>query len=210
MYEVFERLLELKGVSTADVSKATGIPKSTLSSWKSGISTPKADKLYLIAKFFDVPMEVFFADDADRILAEQYQSLKDRYAEVKMEGFSPMFDVAAGNGRINGDYADEFVEEETGSEYVWLKVCGDSMYPVLHDGDCIKVHIQTETEKSDLTVIKVDGETATVKYVEVTDNGVWLRAENKDVFEDKFYTAREIMALPVTIVGRVTELKRSF
>ena len=84
------------------------------------------------------------------------------------------------------------------------------MYPVLHDGDCIKVHVQTETEKSDLTVIKVDGETATVKYVEVTDNGVWLRAENKDVFEDKFYTAREIMALPVTIVGRVTELKRSF
>lgn len=210
MYEVFERLLELKGVSTAEVSKATGIPKSTLSSWKNGVSTPKADKLYLIAQFFDVPMEVFFADDSDRILAEQYQLMKDRYADVKMEGFSPVFDVAAGNGRINGDYADEYVEEENDGEHVWLKVCGDSMYPILHDGDCIKVHIQTETDKADLTVIKVDGETATVKYVEVTDNGVWLRAENKDVFSDTFYTAREIMTLPVTIVGRVTELRRSF
>lgn len=55
MYEVFERLLELKEVSVADVSKATGIPKSTLSSWKSGVSTPKADKIYAIAKYFDVP-----------------------------------------------------------------------------------------------------------------------------------------------------------
>lgn len=55
MYEVFERLLKLKEVSVADVSKATGIPKSTLSSWKSGVSTPKADKIYAIAKYFDVP-----------------------------------------------------------------------------------------------------------------------------------------------------------
>lgn len=210
MYEVFERLLELHEVSVADVSKATGIPKSTLSSWKSGVSTPKADKIYAIAKYFDVPMEIFF-DDADKLVADYYEKMKGRYADVKFEGFAPVFDVAAGNGRINGEYADEYVENEDSDDgSVWLRVYGDSMYPVLHDGDCIKVHPQTDTEKTDLTVIKIDGETATVKYVDVTENGVWLRAENKAVFEDRFYSAREIMTLPITIVGRVTEMRRSF
>lgn len=109
--------------------------------------------------------------------------MKGRYADVNLEGFAPVFDVAAGNGRINGEYADEYVENEDSDDgSVWLKVYGDSMYPVLHDGDYIKVHPQTDTEKTDLTVIKIDGETATVKYVDVTENGVWLRAENKAAY----------------------------
>lgn len=211
MYQIFERLLEQKGVSTSDVSKATNIPKSTLSSWKSGISTPKADKLYAIAKYFDVPMEVFFADDADQILARNYEKLNDQYGKVEFKGFSPVFDVAAGEGRINGDYSDEYIDEGCASEEEsWVQVHGDSMYPVLQDGDYVKVHHQTETAPGDMTVVKVDGERATVKYVEIADNGVWLKAENKDVFEDRFFTVAEVMTMPVTIVGKVVELRRRY
>lgn len=206
-YQTILDLCEKKGVKVTNVEKELGISKGALK--KVEKSTPNADRIYALAKYFDVPMEIFFSDE-DKVVAHYYESLKDQYAEVNMEGFSPVFDAAAGNGRISGDYAEEMIEEEVEEEYVWLKIYGDSMYPILQNGDCVKVHLQTETEKTDLTVIKVDGETTTVKYVEVMDNGVWLRAENKDVYEDTFYTAREIMTLPVTIVGRAVELKRSF
>ena len=211
MYKVFERLLEQKNVSTADVAKATGIPKSTLSSWKAGNSTPKADKLYAIAKYFDVPMEVFFEDDLEKITARVYEQAKERCANVEMDGISPVFDVAAGEGRINGEYADEYVQDDSCSdEYSFCTICGESMYPILHNGDLVKVHHQTFVTDKDIAIVKVDGETATAKYVEVADNGVWLKAENKDVFEDRFYTVQEVLALPITIIGKVVELRREF
>ena len=62
MYEKFETILNAKGVTAYQVAKETGIPVSTFSDWKSGRSKPGAKKIYLLAKFFGVPMEYFFED----------------------------------------------------------------------------------------------------------------------------------------------------
>ena len=47
----------------SDVHKATGISTATLSSWKNGKYSINAEKLYKIAKFFDVPMEFFMEEE---------------------------------------------------------------------------------------------------------------------------------------------------
>lgn len=60
MYEVFESLLELKGVTVAEVSRATGISQSTLSNWKkrrNRISASNAEKL---AEYFGVSVGYIF------------------------------------------------------------------------------------------------------------------------------------------------------
>lgn len=57
MYEIFSKLLQLKGVTPYKVSKETGVSQSTLSDWKRGISTPKQDKLQKIADYFGVSLE---------------------------------------------------------------------------------------------------------------------------------------------------------
>lgn len=57
MYEIYESLLKQKGVKTADVCKATGLKAPTFSDWKKGKSSPNADKLILIAKYFGVSVE---------------------------------------------------------------------------------------------------------------------------------------------------------
>lgn len=57
MYEVFEQLLQKFDVSTYRVSKETGIAQSVFSSWKSGVSTPKQDKLQKIAEYFNVSID---------------------------------------------------------------------------------------------------------------------------------------------------------
>lgn len=57
MYEIFSKLLHEYGVTAYKISKETGISQSTLSDWKSGKITPKADKLQIIADYFNVSLE---------------------------------------------------------------------------------------------------------------------------------------------------------
>lgn len=202
MYEKFMELLNLSGSSTAEVSRRTGIGKSTFSNWKKGEYNPKIDKLQKIATYFGVGVEYFFTDDYE-----------ERMKLYRHELNSPVYEVSAGQGRENGDYATEYekIDEEDMTEgYEWCSVHGDSMFPELKDGDRVKVRLQTETEKTDLTVVKVDGEHCTVKYVEIVENGVWLRALNKDVFEDRFYSVQEVITLPIKVIGKVTEVRRQY
>lgn len=57
MYEIFEQLLQKHGVSTYQVSKATGISQSTFSNWKSRRNLLSADKATLIANYFGVSLD---------------------------------------------------------------------------------------------------------------------------------------------------------
>ena len=66
MYKKFEELLAANGLSAYKVAKATGVSQATLSQWKSGLYTPKADKLQKIADYFEVPISYFYEDVANQ------------------------------------------------------------------------------------------------------------------------------------------------
>lgn len=53
MYEVYQKLLDEKGLKNADVARATGISNMTLSDWKRGKSVPKSDKMRKIAEYLN-------------------------------------------------------------------------------------------------------------------------------------------------------------
>lgn len=57
MYEIFMQLCQRKGVTVYQVCRATGIPSSTMSDWKSGRSVPKVEKMKMIADYFDVSLD---------------------------------------------------------------------------------------------------------------------------------------------------------
>ena len=57
MYTIYCKLRDERKLKDSDVSKATGITKSTFSDWKSGRSKPKLEKLQLIADYFNVSVE---------------------------------------------------------------------------------------------------------------------------------------------------------
>lgn len=59
MYKKFERLCNEKRVTPYKVSRDTGIATSTLSDWKNGRSNPKADKLKILAEYFNVTVNYF-------------------------------------------------------------------------------------------------------------------------------------------------------
>lgn len=54
MYEKFEQLMKEHNKTAYQVSKDTGVSQTILSYWKSGRSTPKVDKLKIIADYFKV------------------------------------------------------------------------------------------------------------------------------------------------------------
>lgn len=57
MYEIFKSLLEERGVTAYQVSKATGISTGSLTDWKKGRSKPKMEKLQKIADYFGVSID---------------------------------------------------------------------------------------------------------------------------------------------------------
>ena len=65
MYKKFADLLEKNNKTAYQVSKDTGVSTATLSNWKNGNYKPKFDKLLILAKYFEVPVE-YFAEDLER------------------------------------------------------------------------------------------------------------------------------------------------
>ena len=66
MYKKFAILLEKNHKISYQVAKETGVSTATLSSWKNGYYTPKADKLKLLADYFGVNIEYFLEDNQEK------------------------------------------------------------------------------------------------------------------------------------------------
>lgn len=78
-YDVFEELCKIFKVRPSDVSKATGIATATLTSWKKGRYTPKADKLQKIAEFFNVSVDFFYENTKDDLEGVQKRRQMEEY-----------------------------------------------------------------------------------------------------------------------------------
>lgn len=70
MYEVYQRLLDKKGLKNADVARATGISNMTLSDWKRGKSVPKSDKMRKIAEYLNVSVDYLMTGNEVRFIIE--------------------------------------------------------------------------------------------------------------------------------------------
>ena len=97
MYEIFAKLMSLKGCSAYQVSKATGIAQSTLSDWKSGKTAPKIDKMQKIADYFGVPVEYLMTGKESEDGPKYY--LNDETAAIAQDIFESrelrvLFDAA--------------------------------------------------------------------------------------------------------------------
>lgn len=121
---------------------------------------------------------------------------------------TPLYEAAAGSGRINDGYTNT-ISLQLGADEVAVTVKGDSMYPVLCDGD-IAIIAATSVVRSDgdIMLVKINGDEATLKYVKKDSDGLYLYAENTDAYKRRFFTAKEVDELPVTIEGVVVRFIR--
>ena len=91
-------------------------------------------------------------------------------------------------------------------EYFALSVQGDSMEPRICAGDVVIVRKQADCDSGDLVVVLVNGDEATIKRIKKTPEGIVLVPNNLS-YEAMFYSNAEIQRLPVSILGKVVELR---
>lgn len=108
------------------------------------------------------------------------------------------------------DYEEITPELAATGEFFALQVKGDSMLPKLEEGDVVIVKKQEDVETGDIAIVLVNGDEATIKQVKKVNGGIMLYGFNPDVYEPHFYSNQQIQELPVRILGKVIESRRSW
>lgn len=108
------------------------------------------------------------------------------------------------------DYEEITPELAATGEFFALQVRGDSMLPKLEEGDVVIVKKQADVETGDIAIVLVNGDEATIKQVKKVNGGIMLYGFNPDVYEPHFYSNQQIEELPVRILGKVIESRRSW
>ena len=65
MYEIFEKLLEERNLTVAEVSRATGISQSTFSNWKSRRNKLSAANAIKLSSFFNVTVGYLMGEESE-------------------------------------------------------------------------------------------------------------------------------------------------
>ncbi len=195
--------MEKRNMRQADIAEKTGIARGTLSSYLSGKYEPKQEKLYMIAKALnvseawlmgaDVPMARIKRSSDTAIRIPVYRKIP---AGIPIEAIEDVIDFE----EISADMI------KGGSEYIAIKVCGNSMYPKYLDGDVVIVKLQPDCENGQDAVVYVNGYEATLKKVLKKKDHIVLQPLNPD-FEPGIYMYKDT-SNPVKILGVVKEIRR--
>lgn len=190
----FIRLCNKHGVAPTVVCQSIGLTGTAFSKWTDE-SVPRKATLMRIAEYFDVSVESLTGDEPSG-------------KGVRI----PVFGSVAAGIPIEAITDIEDYEEisealaKTG-EFVALKIKGDSMTPLMIEGDTVIVRIQDTADTGDIAVVMVGGSDATCKKIRRTADGIVLISIN-NAYDPMFFTNAEIESLPVRIFGKVVEMRR--
>jgi transcriptional regulator with XRE-family HTH domain len=82
MYEIFEQLLQKRGMSSYEVSKLSGVSQATLSDWKNGKSTPRNKTLKKIADILGVSVAYLLGEEKEKTPDTKVSEVDLRIANV--------------------------------------------------------------------------------------------------------------------------------
>ena len=83
------------------------------------------------------------------------------------------------------------------------------MQPRMESGDVVIVKQQSDANSGDTVIALVNGDDATCKRLEKTDNGIMLVSNNAK-YPPMFFSEEDIVNKPVVILGKVVEFRGKF
>lgn len=190
-----------KAIKQVDFAKMLGVSQATVSGWESEKYQPDRDTLIKMASYFDVSVDYLIGNSPvkkEKKKGVQIPVLGEVRAGYPMEAVENIIDY-------------EEIDEETArrGEFFALRIKGDSMEPRFVEGDVVIVRKQETADSGDIVVALVNGDSATIKKLKRHQNGITLVPSNA-AYEPMYYSSEEIMELPVTILGKVVELRAKF
>lgn len=203
--EVLKKLRLDKNISQQKLANILGVSRSTIAMWEIGGSQPDNTSLSQLADYFGVSVDYLLGRN-------NYEDNYPRQPEPTNGVWIPVL------GKVQAGIPIEAVEEiidyeeisksmaEQG-DYFALQIKGDSMEPQLYENDVAIVKQQNDCDSNDIAVVLVNGDVATVKRIKKRPEGLML-IPNNPTYEPMFYNNEQIANLPVTIIGKVVEIRR--
>ena len=172
---------------------------------------PTLDSVKYISKAMNIPI-----DDLLKMLddKQEFKLNEDADIDILKNKIPILGTVKAGydwlaEENVTGYITDSDIiknYEKNIGEYFALKVTGDSMLPLLSEGDLVIVHKQSDVESGQTAIVLINGDEATVKKVIKTNDGIELHSMNP-YYPKKKFSFNDIKNLPIEIIGRVKEAK---
>lgn len=191
--------MELHELNNKELSEILGVSESTVGKWLLRKSTPRMGVIEKLARYFDVQKsdlieqkepELTFVDLSNYIKIPVVGKIP---AGVPIEAIEDIIETI--------DIPEDWTKGD--KEFIGLRVYGDSMYPVLLDGDTVVIQVQPSAETGDICACYVNGYDATLKRIALTPTSITLKPENPN-YPPKTYTHPG----EVTIAGKVVEVRR--
>lgn len=194
------------GLTLQDVGDAVGVSRSTVKKWETGfIRSMKKDRLPQLAKVLQLPVSRLINEELPQNCSPV--DLIDESVQLPVIGR-----VAAGLSC----HAEKYIEGyelapkniiSSSDQYVYLRVQGDSMAPLILDGDLVLIRCQDMVDSGTYAVVIIDDDDGVVKKVCYGKD--WLEL----ISENPYYPPRRFEGSDmqrVRIFGRVMESKHKF
>lgn len=203
--------MDLYNKSRIEIAKTLGVSYTTFASWENGTNYPRIDKIEMLANYFKISKADLIENKYKKLSGESDTINFHSRVGVKI----PILGEVVAGVPISAienilGYEEITPEMAATGEFFCLKVKGASMEPKLFEGDLLVVRQQTDVDSNEIAVVLVNGDEATVKQIKKATSGITLIGYNVAVYPPRFYSNQEIQDLPVTIIGKVVELRRPF
>ena len=203
-----KQLRNEKKINQRELANFLKVAPSTISMYESGQREPNFEVLESLADFFNVDLNYLLgkSDKTTKLMIEDSQPPQG----LKI----PVLGTVAAGIPISAvedilDYEEVPQSWESQGEFFGLRIKGDSMQPKIDDGDVVIVRQQSDANSGDTVIALVNGDDATCKKLQKTDNGIMLVSTNPN-YLPMFFTNEEILTKPVVILGKVVELRSKF
>ena len=217
MNRIYE-LRKNKGWTQEELGKALGVTKVTISSYERGTRQPNPEMLSAIANIFGVSVDVLLGrGNTEQSSSAQWpktitpakKPVGRNYKRFPVYAF-----LACGSPEDMTDYIiDEIYLDDSvweGRDVMVARTQGDSMAPSIKSGDQVVIdRSDIEPFNGKIYAVQVNGDTATLKQVFVSEDGIDLVPMNP-AYQKMHFTAEQCAAMPVRILGRLVYSERKW
>lgn len=180
--DLLNRRKEL-GLTQADIAKAVGVSRVSVSLWEKGETTPKGIYIPLLAKILNCDVNWLLTGQGSPVPARSESNVEP--VALKPQGAYPVISwVQAGDwsdiSLTNLHEADRYPCPVKCSEETFiLKVVGKSMNPVFNEGELIFVDPEIQASNGKYVIARLEDENqATFKQIIIEDGHKYLQAIN--------------------------------
>lgn len=197
-----------KHISQQRLAAMLNVNQTAISQWETGKTYPNIDTAAKLADIFGVSMEYLLGKDDDAADKPKRGGVRIPVYGDTAAGV-PIYAISNYDSEDPDDWEEIPESMAADGDYIALRIKGDSMEPRMRTGDVVIVRLQPEVDNGDIAIVRVNGEEATCKKIKKTPDGIMLISLNP-AYEPMFYSRRQVRELPVSIIGRVVELRAKF